>query len=95
MPKYGVDISGTGMHSIELDVSPNAPPLTRVEMEWTVTPGELKQRLEELGGRTRFSQTGARVWARNVPLTRDGEGVGIARIKLWALEPHEARGLAR
>jgi hypothetical protein len=81
MPKYGVQISDDVQ--VELDVAPNAPPLTRVVLEWEVAPGEASETLVRLGGREKFYDIGGYAFGRyNVPLTRDGEQVGKAMLKV-------------
>lgn len=82
MPKYGVQISDDVQ--VELDVAPNAPPLTRVALEWEVPPEEGDATLAKLGGRGKFHELGEGVFGRyNLPLTRDGERVGKASLKVW------------
>lgn len=88
MPKYGVEI--TDEVSVELDVAPGAPALRRAVLEWEVPESELSEMLERFGGLEAFAQTARGVWVRlRVPLTRDGEQVGTAVLRLWALDERE------
>lgn len=86
MPKYTLDI--TDEVQVEVDVAPDAPPLTRVACDWEVAPSQVAETLEAFGGAKHFSAMGANHYVRvKVPLRRDGELVGFGLLDVWGIKP--------
>jgi hypothetical protein len=92
MMKYGVEI--TDEFAVELDVPPNAPPVSSVTLTFDVAEDEFAAALEQLGGARQFMLNPSNSYQMRVgvPLTREGEKAGRATVilRLPAVEEAEA-----